>query len=106
MEDAVAERILPLAQDKGIAVLINIPFARGQLFKAVAEQPLPEWAAEFDCESWAQFFLKYVISHPAVTCAIPGATKTHHVTDNLGAARGKLPDNALRGKQESYFDAL
>ena len=101
-----AEKILPLAAEKGIAVLINIPFARGALFKAVGDRPLPEWAAEFDCASWAQFFLKYVISHPAVTCAIPGATKAHHATDNVGAAYGKLPDETLRRKQEEYFDAI
>ena len=101
-----ADQILPLAKDNGIAVLVNIPFARGQLFKAVADRPLPDWTAEFDCESWAQFFLKYVISHPAVTCAIPGATKPHHATDNFGAAIGRLPDAKLRRKQEEYFDAI
>ena len=101
-----ADEILPLAEDKGIAVLINIPLARGQLFKAVADQPLPDWAAEFDCESWGQFFLKYVISHPAVTCAIPGATKARHAIDNVGAAYGRLPDPELRRRQETFFDAL
>ena len=70
------------------------------------DRPLPDWAAEFDCTSWAQFFLKYVISHPAVTCAIPGATKAKHATDNVGAAYGKLPDEKLRRKQEEYFDAI
>lgn len=101
-----ADEILPLAIDKGIAVLINIPFARGQLFKAVADRPLPDWTAEFDCESWGQFFLKYVISHPAVTCAIPGATKARHAIDNVGAAFGRLPDPELRRRQETFFDAL
>jgi aryl-alcohol dehydrogenase-like predicted oxidoreductase len=101
-----AEEILPLAEEKGIAVLVNIPFARGALFKATVDRPLPDWAAEFDCTSWAQFFLKYVISHPAVTCAIPGATKARHATDNVGAAYGKLPDEKLRRKQEEYFDAI
>jgi aryl-alcohol dehydrogenase-like predicted oxidoreductase len=101
-----ADEILPLAIDKGIAVLINIPFARGQLFKAVADRPLPDWTAEFDCESWGQFFLKYVISHPAVTCAIPGATKARHAIDNVGAAYGRLPDPELRRRQETFFDAL
>ncbi len=101
-----ADDILPLAIDKGIAVLINIPFARGQLFKAVADRPLPDWTADFDCESWGQFFLKYVISHPAVTCAIPGATKAKHAIDNVGAAYGRLPDPELRRRQETYFDAL
>jgi len=101
-----ADEILPLAIDKGIAVLINIPLARGQLFKAVADRPLPDWTAEFDCESWGQFFLKYVISHPAVTCAIPGATKARHAIDNVGAAFGRLPDPELRRRQETFFDAL
>ena len=101
-----AVEILPLAEEKGIAVLINIPFARGKLFKAVADRPLPDWAADFDCTSWAQFFLKYVISQPAVTCAIPGATKAHHATDNFGAAVGRLPDARQRRKQEEYFDAI
>ena len=101
-----ADEILPLAEDKGIAVLINIPLARGQLFKAVADRPLPDWTAEFDCESWGQFFLKYVISHPAVTCAIPGATKARHAIDNVGAAFGRLPDPELRRRQETFFDAL
>ena len=101
-----AERILPLARDKGIAVLVNIPFARGQLFKAVGNRPLPTWAEEFDCDSWAQFFLKYVISHPDVTCAIPGATKARHAIDNLGAAHGRLASTEIRRKQEAFFDAL
>ena len=101
-----ADEILPLAEDKGIAVLINIPLARGQLFKAVADRQLPDWTSKFDCESWGQFFLKYVISHPAVTCAIPGATKAKHATDNVGAAYGRLPDSQLRKRQEQFFDTL
>ena len=101
-----ADEILPLAEDKGIAVLINIPLARGQLFKAVTDRQLPDWTSEFDCESWGQFFLKYVISHPAVTCAIPGATKAKHATDNVGAAYGRLPDSQLRKRQEQFFDTL
>lgn len=101
-----AEKILPLAADKEIAVLVNIPLARGRLFKAVGDRPLPDWAIELGCASWAQFFLKYVISHPAVTCAIPGMTKARHVIDNLGAATGRLPDEAQRQRMERYFDAL
>jgi len=101
-----AEEILPLAEENGIAVLVNLPFGRGALFKAVGERPLPDFAAEFDCNSWAQFFLKYVISHPAVTCAIPGMTKAHHVQDNLGAARGRLPAAAQRLQMEKYFAGL
>ena len=101
-----AERILPLAQDKGVAVLINVPFGRGRLFNAVGDQPLPAWAADFDCGSWAQFFLKYVISHPAVTCAIPGTTQPKHAIDNQGAALGRLPNADERKRQEAWFDAL
>jgi len=101
-----AERILPLAADKGIAVLVNLPLGRGRLFKAVGDQPLPGWAAEFDCDSWAQFFLKYVVSHPAVTCAIPGMTRARHVADNLGAALGQLPDANQRRRQEQFLDGL
>ena len=101
-----AERILPLAADKGIAVLVNLPLGRGSLFKAVGEQPLPGWAVEFDCDSWAQFFLKYVVSHPTVTCAIPGMTRARHVADNLGAALGRLPDANQRRRQEQFLDGL
>lgn len=101
-----ADRILPLAQERGIAVLINLPFGRGRLFGSVRGKPLPGWTAEFDCGSWAQFFLKYVIAHPATTCAIPGTRRRAHVVDNLGAARGRLPDRTLRRKMEQFFDAL
>lgn len=100
------ERLLPLAADRGLAVLANLPFGRGRQFSAVSGRPLPAWAAEIDCRSWAQVFLKYVVSHPAVTCAIPGTTRVAHVEDNLGAARGRLPDAALRRTIEQYFDAI
>lgn len=95
-----AERILPLAIDRGMAVLVNLPFGRGRLFQAVGNRPLPGRAADIDCTTWAQVFLKYVVSHPAVTTAIPGMTKPHHVVDNLGAARGRMPDRALRVEME------
>jgi aryl-alcohol dehydrogenase-like predicted oxidoreductase len=101
-----AERILPLALDQGLAVLVNLPLGRGRLFNAVKGLSLPDWAAEFDATSWAQFFLKYVISHPAATCAIPGMRKAAHAKDNLGAARGVLPDAGQRSRQEQFFDAL
>ncbi|PKO30108.1 MAG: aldo/keto reductase [Betaproteobacteria bacterium HGW-Betaproteobacteria-7] len=99
-------RLLPLAAERGMAVLVNLPFGRGAQFRAVGERPLPDWAAEIDCSSWAQVFLKYVVSHPAVTCAIPGSTQAAHVADNLGAARGRLPDTALRQEIARYFDAI
>lgn len=101
-----AERILPLAADRGMAVLVNLPFGRGRLFQAVQGTPLPEWTKEFDCASWAQFFLKYIVSHPAVTCAVPGTAQVKYVTDNLGAAQGRMPDAAMRTRMEQFIDAL
>ena len=101
-----AERILPMAQDKGIAVLTNLPFGRGRLFAAVGDSPLPDWAADIDAGSWAQVFLKYVMSHPASPIPIPGTTKPHHAEDNLTAARGRLPDANLRAEMEKFIDPL
>ncbi len=97
------ERLLPLAQDRGIAVLVNLPYARGRLFKAVANRALPDWAGDMDATSWGQVFLKYVISAPAQTLPIPGTTKPHHVKDNMGAAFGRLPDSALRKEIEDFM---
>ncbi len=101
-----AERILPLAADRGVAVIINRAFGGGRIFEKVGKQPLPDWAREFGCESWAQFLLKYAIGHPAATLSIPGMTKLHHVDDNFGAAHGRLPDADERQRQEAFFDAL
>lgn len=103
-----AERLLPLAADRGIAVMVNVPFGGGQSSQldAVEGRELPDFAAEFDCTSWAQFFLKYIVSHPAVTCAIPGTRRVQYVEDNFGAALGRLPDAALRRRQEEFFDSL
>ena len=100
------QRILPLAADLGMGVMVNLPFGRGRLFQAVQGQSLPLWAAEFDCTSWAQFFLKYIVSHSAVTCALPGTAKSDYLLDNLGAARGPLPDAAMRRRMESVIDGL
>jgi len=100
------DRIIPLAADRGMAVMINLPFGRGRLFIAVQGKTLPEWAGEFDCASWAQFFLKYIVSHPAITCAVPGMAKAEYVTDNVGAARGRLPDAAMRRRMEQFIDGL
>lgn len=97
------ERILPLAADRGIGVMINLPLGRGRLFNAVQNKKLPAWASEFDCTSWAQFFLKYIVSHPAVTCAVPGMAKAEYVIDNVGAARGRLPDAAMRRHMENFI---
>jgi aryl-alcohol dehydrogenase-like predicted oxidoreductase len=100
------ERIIPLAADRGMAVMINLPFGRGRLFNAVQNKKLPEWAKEFDCATWAQFFLKYLVAHPAVTCAVPGMAKAEYVVDNLGAARGRLPDAAMRRRMEKFIDGV
>jgi aryl-alcohol dehydrogenase-like predicted oxidoreductase len=101
-----SERLLPLAQDRGIAVLVNLPFGRGRLFNAVGNRPLPEWADEIDATSWAQVFLKYIISHSAQPISIPGTTKPHHAEDNLNAARGRLPDFNVRREMEKFIDPL
>ena len=100
------QRILPLAADRGMAVMINLPFGRGRLFRAVQGQSLPPWAGEFDCASWAQFFLKYIVSHPAVTCAVPGIAKSEYLADNLGAARGRLPNAEMRVRMERLIDSV
>jgi aryl-alcohol dehydrogenase-like predicted oxidoreductase len=104
-----AQRVLPLAQDKGVAVICNVPFGgSGQtsLFDVVEGSELPGFAADFGAESWGQFFLKYIISHPAVTVAIPGTRQVSHVEDNIGAAMGRLPDAAERLRMEAWFDSL
>jgi aryl-alcohol dehydrogenase-like predicted oxidoreductase len=103
-----AERLLPTAADRGIAVMINIPFGGGRdsIFDVVEGRELPDFAAEFDATTWGQFFLKYIVSHPAVTCAIPGTRRVEHVDDNFGAAFGRLPDAELRRRQEQFFDSL
>ncbi|MEL7184840.1 MAG: aldo/keto reductase [Pseudomonadota bacterium] len=101
-----ADRILPLAADKGIAVIVNRAFYAGRLFKAVADQSLPEWVNDFGCDSWAQFFLKYAIGHPAATLSIPGMTKLRHVEDNWRAGHGRLPNATERTRMEAFFDAL
>lgn len=103
------DELLPLAADRGMAVLINLPFGGrrdGNLFSRVRGQELPGWANEIGVKSWGQLFLKYVISHPAVTCAIPGMTRLANLEDNLAAARGMLPDAAMRRRMESWWDSL
>jgi len=101
-----AERLLPLAADRGMGVIINRAFGGGRIFDKVGDQPLPDWARAFGCESWAQFLLKYAIGHPAATLSIPGMTKLHHVDDNFGAAHGRLPNAEERRRQEAFFDSL
>jgi aryl-alcohol dehydrogenase-like predicted oxidoreductase len=99
-----AQTLLPLAQERRIAVLANVPFGFGNLLAKAQSRKLPPWAAEIDVSSWAQFALKYVIGHPAVTCAIPGSTQVAHLEDNQAAARGRLPDAAMRRRMEQFWD--
>jgi len=96
------QRLLPLARERGIAVIVNRPFQQGALLDRLGRRPLPPWAAEIDCTSWAQFALKFIISHPAVTCAIPATTSVAHVRENLGAASGRLPDQAMRARMAAF----
>ncbi len=101
-----ANRLLPLAADKGVAVIVNKPFESGSLFSAVKDKPIPDWAKDFDCQSWGQFFLKYILSHPAITCVIPATAKPKHLTDNMQAGYGKLPDEATRRKMEALVQTI
>ena len=100
------DRILPLAADRGMAVMVNLPFGRGRLFAAVRNKPLPDWAKEIDCTTWAQIFLKYIVSHPDATCAIPGTRRVSHLVDNMQATQGRLPDTAMRRRIERFFDSI
>lgn len=100
------ERLLPIAQDRGIAVMVYMPFGRTRLWQRVGGHEVPDWAAEFGAESWAQFFLKFAASHPAVTVVTPATSKPHHMLDNMGAARGRLPDEAERRRMVEYIEAL
>ncbi|MDT8320129.1 MAG: aldo/keto reductase [Xanthomonadales bacterium] len=103
---AAAKTVLPMAQDHGVAVLVNRPFGRGRLFDTVRGRELPPWAPDIDAASWGQVFLKYLIAHPAATIPIPGTTTPRHVRDNLAAIRGRLPDAGLRREMETYMDRL
>ncbi len=101
--DREAERrLLPLAAERGMAVVINRPFDGGLLFRAVEGSPLPAWAGEIDCANWAQYFLKFVISHPAATCAIPATSRVDHMRENMGALAGRLPDPDLRERMARH----
>jgi len=101
-----AEPLLDIARDRGIAVIVNRPYQRGDLFRRVKGKPLPAWAKDLDCTSWGQYFLKYAVSHPAVNCAIPATTKAKHMKDNMLAARGRLPSASQRDKMLKYFESL
>ena len=100
------KRLLPIAQERGIATLINRPYQRGSLFGRVKGKPLPAWAAEIDCVSWGQFFLKFIASHPAVTCVIPATSKLKHMLDNMAAGYGRLPDEPLRRRMIETIESL
>ena len=105
--DREAERrLLPLAQERGIGVIINRPFQRGALIDRIARYPLPDWAGEIDCANWAQFLLKFIVSHPAVTCAIPATSRVDHMRENMGALHGRLPDADMRRRMIAYVEAL
>jgi diketogulonate reductase-like aldo/keto reductase len=106
MEREAEERVLPVAKERGVAVIVNRPFGRGDLFGRVREKPLPEWAAEIDCKSWAQFFLKWIVAHPAVTCVIPATSKPHHMEDNMQGGAGRLPDEKMRRRMVEAIGAI
>ncbi len=105
-EPDAERRLLPLAADKGIAVLANRPFQNGAMFRRVKGKPLPAWASEFDCKSWAQFSLKYILAHPAVTCVIPATSNPKHLVDNMGAGFGRLPDTRTLRRMREHVASL
>ncbi len=100
------DRLLPLAAEQGQAVLVNRPFRRKDLIRRFEKHPLPDWAAEFDAANWPQFLLKFIVSHPAVTCAIPATSRADHMAQNMGALTGRLPDAALRRRMVDYVESL
>jgi diketogulonate reductase-like aldo/keto reductase len=106
LDREVEARILPLARERGMAVIVNRPFQEGALTRKLARHPLPAWAAEIDCTTWAQLILKFIVSHPAVTCAIPATTRVDHVRENMAAATGRLPDAALRARMIAHVEKL
>jgi len=106
MEPGAEQRVLPLARERGVAVIANRPFGAGDLFAKVRSKPLPEWAAEFDCRSWAQFFLKWIIANPAITCAIPATDKPRHLEDNMQGGIGRLPDPKMRRRMVELVSSL
>jgi diketogulonate reductase-like aldo/keto reductase len=105
-EREAEQRILPLAQEKNVAVIVNRPFGGGDLFRRVRSKPLPEWASEFDCHSWAQFLLKWIVAHPAVTCGIPATNNPDHLRDNAGAGVGRLPDAKMRERMAEFVAGI
>ena len=106
MEPQAEQSLLPLARERGIAVLANRPFGAGDLFDKVRSKPLPDWASEFDCRSWAQFFLKWIVAHSAITCAIPATNKPGHLEDNMQGGTGRLPDPKTRRRMVEFVSSL
>jgi diketogulonate reductase-like aldo/keto reductase len=106
MDRTAEQRLLPIAQERGIATLINRPYQRGSLFHLVRGKPLPDWATEIDCASWGQFFLKFIASHPTTTCIIPATSKLKHMVDNMAAGYGRLPDEGTRQRMIKYIEAI
>jgi diketogulonate reductase-like aldo/keto reductase len=106
LDREIEDRILPLAQDRGIAVIINRPFRQGALIRQVGRHPLPSFASEIGAANWAQFLLKFIVSHPAVTCAIPATSQVAHVVENMGAATGSLPDAPMRRRMAAHVERL
>ncbi len=100
------QRMLPMMQDKGIGVIINRPFMNGDYFRRIGDRPLPDWAAEFDCESWAQFSLKYILPHPAITCVLTETSNPKHMAENARAASGRMPDDNLRARMRSVISSV
>ena len=100
------QRLLPLAQERGIGVIVNRPFREGALIRRIQRHPLPAWAAEIDCANWAQVILKFIVAHPAVTCVIPATTSVAHVRENLGAGQGRMPDEAMRRRIAAHIESL
>jgi aryl-alcohol dehydrogenase-like predicted oxidoreductase len=106
LDREVEDRILPLAAERGIGVIVNRPFQQGALIDRLERYPLPPWATEIDARSWAQFILKFIVSHPAVTCTIPATTRADHVRENMAVATGQLPDAAMRARMIAYVEGL
>jgi len=106
LDREVEDRILPLARERGIGVIVNRPFRRGELIRKVKRSALPAWAGEIDCANWAQILLKFIVSHPAVTCAIPATSRAEHVRENVGASYGRLPDEAMRRRMVAHVERL
>ncbi len=106
LDREIEQRLLPIAKERNLAVIINRPFQRGGLFDRFEDKPLPNWAGEIDCQNWAQFFLKFVVSHPAVTCAIPATSRVDHLRENMNAGRGRLPEAKTRQKMIKYIESM